>query len=69
MAVVEQRSPLPSSILCNRLLDAERVFLVPGEAIGMSDRLFRFGFGRDDFAEGLAQFGRFLQSEDFSHAI
>jgi aspartate/methionine/tyrosine aminotransferase len=63
MAVVEQRTPLASTELCNRLLDAERVFLVPGGVIGMSDRLLRFGLGRDDFAEGLARFEDFLRRE------
>jgi aspartate/methionine/tyrosine aminotransferase len=63
MAVVEQRTPLTSVELCKRLLDAERVFLVPGGVIGMSDRLLRLGLGRDDFAEGLARFGDFLRRE------
>lgn len=62
MAVVEQKTPLTSTQLCERLLDEQRIFLVPGELMGMSDRLLRFGFGRDDFAEGLDRFGRFLQS-------
>ncbi len=62
MAVVEQKTSVTSTQLCERLLDEQRVFLIPGESMGMSDRLLRFGLGRNDFAEGLDRFGRFLQS-------
>lgn len=61
MAVVEQRTPLTSVELCERLLNDERVFLVPGGVMGMSDRLLRFGLGRDDLVQGLERFGSFLQ--------
>lgn len=64
MAVVEQKTALTSVDLCQRLLNAERVFLVPGEVIGISDRLLRFGLGRNDLAEGLARFGDFLRRAD-----
>lgn len=62
MAVVEQKTTVTSSHFCERLLDAQRVFLVPGESMGMSDRLLRFGFGRDDFAAGLERLGKYLHS-------
>jgi aspartate/methionine/tyrosine aminotransferase len=65
MALVEQRTPLTSLGLCERLLNDEGVFLVPGEVMGMSDRLLRFGLGRDDLALGLDRFGKFLQRGDF----
>ncbi len=61
MAVVEQKTPLTSTQLCERLLDEQRVFLIPGASMGMSDRLLRFGFGRDDFSEGLDRLDRFLK--------
>ncbi len=61
MTMVEQKSPLTSTELCERLLDDKRVFLVPGNAMGMSDRLLRFGLGRDDFVQGLDRLGDFLQ--------
>ena len=63
MAVVEQRTTLTSSQFCERLLDAQRVFLVPGESMGMSDRLLRFGFGREDFNTGLQRMGEFLKTD------
>ncbi len=66
MALVEQRTPLTSVELCKRLLNEERVFLVPGEVMGMSDRLLRFGLGRDDFAQGLERLGNLLQRRTFS---
>lgn len=60
MALVEQKTPLVSTELCERLLDEERVFLVPGAALGMSDRLLRVGIGRDDVGEALNRFDSFL---------
>ncbi len=60
MGMVEQRTSLTSTQLCERLLDEEKVFLVPGRAMSMSDRLLRFGLGRRDFAEGLERLGRFI---------
>jgi aspartate/methionine/tyrosine aminotransferase len=62
MAVVEQKTSLTSTQLCERLLDEQRVFLIPGESMGMSDRLLRFGFGRDDFGEGLDRLGQFMRT-------
>jgi len=61
MVTIEQTTHLTSAELCERLLDEERVFLVPGSTMGMSDRLLRFGLGRDDFADGLERLGRFLK--------
>lgn len=60
MAMVEQKTSLTSTEFCERLLDEEQVFLVPGSAMSMSDRLLRFGLGRRDFADGLERLGRFL---------
>lgn len=60
MTVVEQRTRLTSTELCERLLNEEKVFLIPGGVMGMSDRLLRFGLGRDDFAQGLERLGEFL---------
>ena len=64
MAMVEQKTPSTSAEFCERLLDEESVFLVPGSTMGMSDRLLRFGLGRDDFADGLERLGRFLHREN-----
>lgn len=61
MAMVEQQTPLTSRELCERLLEEERVFLVPGESLGMSDRLLRVGLGRDHVADALERFGSFLR--------
>ena len=68
MAVVEQRTAMTSTELCERMLDEERVFLVPGKPLGMSDRLLRLGLGRADFEAGLARFDRFLNKLDESGA-
>jgi len=61
MALVEQKTELTSTEFCERLLDEQRVFLVPGAAMEISDRLLRFGFGREDFCDGLSRLGLFLQ--------
>ena len=58
--MVEQKTSMTSTELCERLLDDQRVFLVPGNSMGMSDRLLRFGLGRNDFSEGLDRLGDFL---------
>lgn len=63
MALVEQTTRLTSTEFCERLLDEQRVFLVPGEAMGLSDRLLRFGLGRADFSDALEQLNRFLHSK------
>ena len=63
MAVLEQKTAMTGSQLCERLLNEARVFLLPGEAMGLSDRFLRVGFGRDDFAEGLERLGSFLSHE------
>ena len=61
MVLVEQTTPLTGTEFCERLLDDQRVFLVPGAAMEISDRLLRFGFGREDFCDGLSRLGLFLQ--------
>ena len=58
--LVEQKTTWTSTEFCERLLDDQRVFLVPGESMKMSDRLLRIGLGRSDFAKGLERLGRFL---------
>jgi aspartate/methionine/tyrosine aminotransferase len=63
MAIVEQKTSLTSTELCEQLLDEEKVFLVPGSVLSMSDRLLRFGLGRRDFVEGLERLGRFLNRQ------
>lgn len=60
MALIEQRTSLTGTQFCDRLLDDQRVFLVPGAVMGIPDRLLRFGLGRADLAEGLERVGRFL---------
>ena len=59
MGIVEQKTALTSTELCKRLIDEERVFLIPGNVLSMSDRLLRFGLGREDFADGLQRLRRF----------
>jgi aspartate/methionine/tyrosine aminotransferase len=61
LTMVEQKTSLTSTELCERLLVEQRVFLVPGKAMGMSDRLLRFGLGWNDFSKGLDRLGNFLQ--------
>jgi aspartate/methionine/tyrosine aminotransferase len=60
MALVEQLTPLTGREFCARLLEEERIFLVPGGVMGISDRLLRFGLGRNDFALGLERLANFL---------
>ncbi|QDT43396.1 Capreomycidine synthase [Gimesia alba] len=62
MAVVEQTTSFTSTEFCQRLLDEQRVMLVPGEVMGISNRLLRIGLGRDDFSKGLNRLETFLQS-------
>ena len=61
MAIVEQRTSLTSTEFCERFLDEERVFLVPGKPLGMPDRVPRFGLGRSDFQQGLQRLDRFVR--------
>jgi len=62
MAVVEQKTELTSTEFCKRILDEDRVFLIPGKPLGMSDRLLRFGLGMSDFDSGLERLDRFLNT-------
>ncbi|MCA9015082.1 MAG: pyridoxal phosphate-dependent aminotransferase [Planctomycetaceae bacterium] len=62
MTLVEQTTACTSTEFCQRLLDEQRVLLVPGAAMGLSDRLLRFGFGRDHFVDGLNRLEIFLKS-------
>lgn len=66
MALVEQQTVLTGRDFCYRLLEEQRVFLVPGGVMGMSDRLLRFGIGREDFAKGLERLGKFLNRESWN---
>ena len=52
----------PVTFGCQRILDEERLFLIPGKALGMSDQLLRFGLGMSDFAQGLKRLDRFLRT-------
>jgi len=61
MAIVEQRTGLSSTELCQRFLDDQRVLLVPGKPLGMSDRLLRFGLGRKGIANGLDRLTSFFR--------
>ncbi|MCA9065742.1 MAG: pyridoxal phosphate-dependent aminotransferase [Planctomycetaceae bacterium] len=60
--LIEQKTDWTGTEFCERLLDDQRVFLVPGASMRMSDRLLRIGLGRSDFADGLERLGRFLNS-------
>ena len=64
MAIVEQRTSLTSTEFCERILEEERVFLIPGRPLGMSEKVLRFGLGMSDFAAGLERLDRFLQRVD-----
>jgi aspartate/methionine/tyrosine aminotransferase len=61
MAMVEQRTNLTSSELSKRILKEERLFLIPGKPLGMSDRLLRFGLGMRGFTLSLECLDRFLK--------
>jgi aspartate/methionine/tyrosine aminotransferase len=69
MAVVEQRTKLTSTELCERILDEERLFLIPGKPLGMPDRVLRFGLGMSDFPLGLERFDRFLKRLNASDKV
>ena len=56
----EDLNPIEEANGYRRLLDEEKVFLVPGSAMSMSDRLLRFGLGRRDFVDGLERLGSFF---------
>ncbi len=60
MDIVEQKTAMTSKQFCQLALDEERLLLVPGEVLDMSDRLLRFGTGMTDFASGLERLDRFL---------
>ena len=52
-----------SEDFCSRLLREQGVLLAPGRLFQAEPARFRIGFGRADFAEGLAALGRFLEGE------
>lgn len=60
MALVEQQTKLTSTEFCERVLDEQRLFLIPGRPLGISDSLLRFGLGMSDFSQGLERLGQFL---------
>jgi len=60
MALVKQDTKLTSTEFCERVLDEQRLFLIPGRPLGISDRLLRFGLGMSDFSQGLERLGQFL---------
>ncbi|MEZ6124250.1 MAG: aminotransferase class I/II-fold pyridoxal phosphate-dependent enzyme [Planctomycetaceae bacterium] len=62
--LIEQKTGWSSTEFCERLLDDQRVFLVPGASMRMSDRLLRIGLGRSDFADGLERLGRFVSAQN-----
>jgi aspartate/methionine/tyrosine aminotransferase len=64
MAIAEQRTSLTSTEFCERILEEERLFLIPGRPLGMSDRMLRFGLGMSDFVSGLERLDRFLKRLD-----
>jgi aspartate/methionine/tyrosine aminotransferase len=60
MALVQQFTGIPSLQLCGRALAEARLFLIPGEPLGIADNFLRFGLGMADFAKGLERFGEFF---------
>lgn len=48
---------------CHRLAEEAGVLLLPSTCMGYGDRHFRMGFGRENFAEGLAKYEAFLEEE------
>ena len=62
MAVVEQSTGMMSTEFCERALDEFRLFMIPGSAMGMSDRLLRFGLGMSDFDTGLERLNAYLRT-------
>jgi aspartate/methionine/tyrosine aminotransferase len=61
MLVAEQHTDLTSEQLCQRLLEEERVFLVPGTMVGMGNQHLRFGLGRKDFSVGVQRLRAMLE--------
>ncbi len=57
------RSAEASDDFCSRLLRERGVLLAPGRLFRADPARFRVGFGRADFAEGLADLDRFLEGE------
>jgi aspartate/methionine/tyrosine aminotransferase len=55
------RSAVSSDEFCSRLLREQGVLLAPGRLFQGDPASFRVGFGRADFAEGLAELDRFLE--------
>jgi aspartate/methionine/tyrosine aminotransferase len=53
--------PETAENLSQRLLEQERVMILPGSLYGRYDSHFRLGFGRRDFAEALVQLERVLK--------
>ena len=61
MAVVRQRTGLSGTAFCERLLERERLFLIPGRLVGLPDDALRLGLGRADFPESIDRLDEFLR--------
>lgn len=61
MAIVRQQTGLSGTIFCERLLDAHRLFLIPGRPVGLPDDTLRIGLGRADFAKAVERLDDFLK--------
>lgn len=61
MALVRQFTGLTSTELCQRALDEDRLFLIPGKPLGIPDNFLRLGLGMQEFPAGLDRLSGFLQ--------
>lgn len=57
-----ERGDLSASALCDRLLAETGLMLVPSAMFDFGDRHVRLGFGRADFAEGMAELAAWLRA-------
>ncbi len=61
MALIQQFTGMTSTELCQLALEDERLFLIPGQPLGIPDNYLRLGLGMQDFPSGLARLDKFLR--------
>jgi aspartate/methionine/tyrosine aminotransferase len=59
-AFLRLKGPLSARVFCQAVLEQEGVLLLPSDTYDAPDTHFRIGFGKADFAEGLARLSHFL---------
>jgi aspartate/methionine/tyrosine aminotransferase len=61
MAIARQRTGLSGTSFCERLLEDQRLLVIPGRLVGLPDDALRIGLGRADFPQAIERLDEYLQ--------